>query len=99
MEIVEVGQVDVAGFDAPFAEDLADHLAQPPVDVVGRDDVVARFQTLHQSADHRQSRGKADGVFTAFERGEALFRSEERRVGKECRSRWSPYHYKKQVTI
>src|SRR3546814_16890600 len=30
----------------------------------------------------------------------ALVRSEERRVGKECvstcRSRWSPYHYKKQ---
>src|SRR5437588_11355504 len=23
-------------------------------------------------------------------------RSEERRVGKECRSRWSPYHEKKQ---
>ena len=22
----------------------------------------------------------------------ALSRSEERRVGKECRSRWSPYH-------
>ena len=22
----------------------------------------------------------------------ALRRSEERRVGKECRSRWSPYH-------
>src|SRR3546814_16380755 len=31
-----------------------------------------------------------------------LFRSEERRVGKECvstcRSRWSPYHYKKNNT-
>ena len=27
-------------------------------------------------------------VFTAW----ALKRSEERRVGKECRSRWSPYH-------
>ena len=26
-------------------------------------------------------------VFTA-----RYFRSEERRVGKECRSRWSPYH-------
>src|SRR3712207_9515371 len=25
-------------------------------------------------------------------------RSEERRVGKECRSRWSPYHYKKQIS-
>ena len=23
---------------------------------------------------------------------ENLLRSEERRVGKECRSRWSPYH-------
>src|SRR5687768_18487502 len=24
-----------------------------------------------------------------------MFRSEERRVGKECRYRWSPYHEKK----
>jgi len=23
---------------------------------------------------------------------QAYYRSEERRVGKECRSRWSPYH-------
>ena len=22
----------------------------------------------------------------------SIYRSEERRVGKECRSRWSPYH-------
>src|SRR5437016_13641512 len=27
------------------------------------------------------------------------FRSEERRVGKECRSRWSPYHYKKKNRV
>src|SRR5947209_10576113 len=26
------------------------------------------------------------------------FRSEERRVGKECRSRWSPYYEKKKTT-
>src|SRR5687768_18465576 len=26
-------------------------------------------------------------------------RSEERRVGKECRSRWSPYHEKKKQAI
>src|SRR6266446_7836825 len=26
-------------------------------------------------------------------------RSEERRVGKECRSRWSPYHKKKKKTV
>src|SRR5437879_10354843 len=29
-------------------------------------------------------------VFTRLE--EVIERSEERRVGKECRSRWSPYH-------
>src|SRR3712207_9046537 len=32
-----------------------------------------------------------DGVL-----GASWLRSEERRVGKECRSRWSPYDYKKQ---
>ena len=26
------------------------------------------------------------------EKKEKVLRSEERRVGKECRSRWSPYH-------
>ena len=30
------------------------------------------------------------GVALAF--GLSVVRSEERRVGKECRSRWSPYH-------
>ena len=30
------------------------------------------------------------GVFDVSHMGE--IRSEERRVGKECRSRWSPYH-------
>ena len=27
-----------------------------------------------------------------YARAELQLRSEERRVGKECRSRWSPYH-------
>src|SRR2546425_8886922 len=31
---------------------------------------------------------KTNGVATIYR----LLRSEERRVGKECRSRWSPYH-------
>ena len=33
---------------------------------------------------------KADFVLTQL--APELMRSEERRVGKECRSRWSPYH-------
>src|SRR3712207_6434731 len=32
------------------------------------------------------------GVLAAWKQGTLLDRSEERRVGKECRSRWSPYH-------
>ena len=31
-------------------------------------------------------------TFYAIILGSASLRSEERRVGKECRSRWSPYH-------
>src|ERR1039458_7848044 len=31
----------------------------------------------------------------AIERACRENRSEERRIGKECRSRWSPYHYQK----
>ena len=38
-------------------------------------------------------RGCRDNLRAAAEQAEALEnRSEERRVGKECRSRWSPYH-------
>src|SRR2546429_8885171 len=33
------------------------------------------------------------GRRSRIQKGEtAILRSEERRVGKECRSRWSPYH-------
>ena len=31
-----------------------------------------------------------EGIYQALK--EVINRSEERRVGKECRSRWSPYH-------
>jgi len=44
---------------------------------------VARGQ-LHE--DTLLYTGKIDGADAT------VFRSEERRVGKECRSRWSPYH-------
>ncbi len=31
-------------------------------------------------------------IFIVDDEPEITERSEERRVGKECRSRWSPYH-------
>ena len=40
--------------------------------------------------------GTTNSCVAVMEGGEAVVianaRSEERRVGKECRSRWSPYH-------
>ena len=33
-----------------------------------------------------------DRNMVSAEKGLPAVRSEERRVGKECRSRWSPYH-------
>src|SRR3989442_13893255 len=46
--------------------------------------------TLAERADPPPDRGDmlADAQVDALNEG----RSEERRVGKECRSRWSPYH-------
>src|SRR5450432_4446759 len=41
-----------------------------------------------------------DGTRNALQLADAIkagCRSEERRVGKECRSRWSPYHEKKKA--
>ena len=42
---------------------------------------------------HGMSKKNADSfVKEFFQLIEEALRSEERRVGKECRSRWSPYH-------
>ena len=35
---------------------------------------------------------RVDGIEKTLSELQAQVRSEERRVGKECRSRWSPYH-------
>src|SRR5687768_15024023 len=42
-------------------------------------------------ADQRLERIEAE-MSMSIESDDEAMRSEERRVGKECRSRWSPYH-------
>src|SRR2546430_12587222 len=49
----------------------------------------ASQQSLRALASHLQSVREEEWTRIARE---AHDRSEERRVGKECRSRWSPYH-------
>ena len=46
---------------------------------------------LQQHAPRLNTSSDADGTKDKFYH-ETTTRSEERRVGKECRSRWSPYH-------
>src|SRR3989449_10211509 len=41
---------------------------------------------------HVESGPLVRSSYHAWEQVERATRSEERRVGKECRSRWSPYH-------
>src|SRR5229473_6196043 len=63
-----------------------------------RDKLVTGVQTcaLPISREQPVDLGLLRQVHVAGEREPlALGRSEERRVGKECRSRWSPYHYTK----
>src|SRR2546427_7582482 len=48
-------------------------------------DVVAHVERRDAGAENRLD--VAEGATSA-----TRLRSEERRVGKECRSRWSPYH-------
>src|SRR2546422_10562576 len=55
-------------------------LSKPQIATLVRRNCVTFQPTAHDRAELRAA-GADDAV-----------RSEERRVGKECRSRWSPYH-------
>ena len=51
------------------------------------------LQELKQVVSNREERRKVPSAKYLRENEVAVAkRSEERRVGKECRSRWSPYH-------
>ena len=43
-------------------------------------------------ADHPDTLTSRSNLAGAYQEAGRTTRSEERRVGKECRSRWSPYH-------
>jgi hypothetical protein len=49
-------------------------------------DALATFNTAQRQLQQFQK------IFPDWNPAIISFRSEERRVGKECRSRWSPYH-------
>ena len=52
----------------------------------------AMAEEEEEVADDGKTVALAKGGVTDLARTAGRTRSEERRVGKECRSRWSPYH-------
>ena len=52
--------------------------------------LIPNFLRARAQSQFAASKGNLKNLATALE--SYFVRSEERRVGKECRSRWSPYH-------
>ena len=55
------------------------------MDEAGRDKLWQQYSKTHDTE-------LRDELILEYAQLVKLVRSEERRVGKECRSRWSPYH-------
>ena len=53
---------------------------------------VLQYLTSKQLSPSSDSKRRLRDVLAEAGSGKEQLRSEERRVGKECRSRWSPYH-------
>src|SRR5256884_1013954 len=82
--------------DQELDDELRDHLERKTEEYVA--------QGMTQEEAHRRVRIDLHGIEQTKEKCRDArqvnyienfmqdFRSEERRVGKECRSRWSPYH-------
>ena len=70
-----------------------DVLAALNADPAGVDFILARWQGVTEELTaYYRAQAQGDEQNIAWWRERLLERSEERRVGKECRSRWSPYH-------
>src|SRR5688572_31084661 len=73
-------------------------ISYDPFHVRHRFERIRSRQRYHSACGNNDRRNPvAPGCLPAVEENNSHrnCRSEERRVGKECRSRWSPYHYKK----
>ena len=88
---------------AAMGSSIAYHLTADPgfsgkVTVVERDPTYATASSSLSASSIRQQFSTPLNIHLSrfgigfLRRAKELLRSEERRVGKECRSRWSPYH-------
>jgi UTP--glucose-1-phosphate uridylyltransferase len=74
----------IAIVDRPSLEIIVDEIVESGItDILFVISPEKQAIVKHFSVDH---------ALEEFLEGRGKLRSEERRVGKECRSRWSPYH-------
>ena len=66
-------------------------LNQKEIENTNRTITSTEFETVIKNLPTKKS-PRPDGFTGEFYQTLTEERSEERRVGKECRSRWSPYH-------
>ena len=96
-DTVDAGRDVVVDAVKDVTIDLANHPLATK-DITAERDIAVR--SINNSVSINSAQARDDVVVRATGRidagllyaGEAVTRSEERRVGKECRSRWSPYH-------
>src|SRR5256712_1646850 len=81
-----VNVIDANKYPLPEIDDLAQRIRRIGLGIMGGADLLVRLGIPYNS-DEAVALGRRMMQFVDEEA-----RSEERRVGKECRSRWSPYH-------
>src|SRR5256886_7675434 len=85
-------------FDCDWSSDVcsSDLLQQGGLAATGCAEQGEEFAVAHGQVEFLKNGSAAEALGQARDldvrHGESSPRSEERRVGKECRSRWSPYH-------
>src|SRR5687768_18583458 len=90
---VMIAQPYGANSDYPLQEwDVVTKIGDMPIDSDGK--VAVRYD-LRLSSSYLVQKYAKNGLLPLTIYRDGRLRSEERRVGKECRSRWSPYHEKK----
>ena len=83
----------VANFVDPYARyNMRSMLAEASADLLNVVLQEGSFRKLSDNLYVQISERKPDGGISGLFIADSRDRSEERRVGKECRSRWSPYH-------
>ena len=73
-----------------FADDMILYIENPKYATRKLLELISEFGKVAGYKDNAQK--SLAFLYINDEKSEREIRSEERRVGKECRSRWSPYH-------